>query len=87
MTKKEFIKAIGEKTNMSDSVVSMFLEATIAVIQEALRAGDSVTLPSIGKLMEASRSVSNHSLCGMIKYQVLDGEKYGYWNTISRSTL
>lgn len=49
MNKKEFLHIISEKTNLSNGVAEMFLDATIDALQIVLCAGDEINLPGLGK--------------------------------------
>lgn len=48
MNKTEFIKAVAEKSGTSVKQSSEFFEATVAVVAEALKAGEKVNLTGFG---------------------------------------
>lgn len=50
MTKEEFAKKIKEKLNLSSQVVAIeVINKFIEVITEAIKSGEEITLPTIGK--------------------------------------
>ena len=55
MTKSEFITAVAEECGVKKSEAEAFLAAQALVLRRALKAGDDVTLPSVGKLLAAKR--------------------------------
>lgn len=56
MNKKEFLRAIAEKSAMSQEAADVFLHAMVEAIQEALTAGSEVTLPGLGKFEVTTRT-------------------------------
>ncbi len=56
MNKTDLIAAIAEKTNQSKVATGEFLDAAVAVIEETVAAGDSVTLVGFGTFKAAARA-------------------------------
>lgn len=56
MNKSELLAAIAEKTNQSKAATGDFLDATIAVIEQAVASGDPVALVGFGTFKAAPRA-------------------------------
>lgn len=56
MNKTDLLAAIAAKTNQSKAATGEFLDAAIAVIEEAVASGDTVTLVGFGTFKAAARA-------------------------------
>ncbi|MFA9438580.1 MAG: HU family DNA-binding protein [Rhodocyclaceae bacterium] len=56
MNKTDLLAAIAAKTNQSKAATGEFLDAAIAVIEEAVASGDAVTLVGFGTFKAAERA-------------------------------
>jgi DNA-binding protein HU-beta len=59
MTKKELLKAISEKTGITQKEVDAVLDAFVEVTKEALKKEDYVALPDFGKFEVVERAARN----------------------------
>lgn len=55
MTKNEFIAAIAAEAGVKKTEAEAFLAAQALVLRKALKEGDEVTIPNVGKLSAAKR--------------------------------
>lgn len=56
MTKQEFIEAVAEKTGSSKRDAGEAVEAFLSTVEEALKAGDTVTFTGFGKFHTTHRA-------------------------------
>ncbi len=56
MTKQEFIDAVAEKTGSSKRDAGEAVEAFLSTVEEALKAGDTVTFTGFGKFHTTHRA-------------------------------
>ena len=55
MTKSEFIAAIAAEAGVKKTEAEAFLAAQALVLRKALKEGDEITVPNVGKLSTAKR--------------------------------
>ncbi len=56
MNRNELVEAVSERTGLAKSDAAQALEAVLAAITEAMRAGDTVTLSGFGSFVAKSRA-------------------------------
>ncbi len=56
MNRNDLVEAVSERTGLARSDAAQAIEAVLAAITEALRAGDTVTLSGFGAFVAKSRA-------------------------------